>query len=143
MTSNGGKEVEGGKRRVADDDNLSARQPAVNLQGDLTGPVQQRLGRSRLVGIEAPGRGKHGQKRQAHDAASPGYVDEQLRGQPAQAAGLDEVSLGGSDWITVDAARADLVSPAPLDGVVDANHHLISNCSPRPIALALTIRLVR
>ena len=31
--------------------------------------------------------------------------------------------LGGADRITIDAAGADLVPPAPLDGVVDANHH--------------------
>jgi hypothetical protein len=40
-----------------------------------------------------------------------------------QAAGLDELSLGRTDRITVDAASADLMSPAPLDGIVNANHH--------------------
>jgi len=33
------------------------------------------------------------------------------------------MSLRGADGITIDAAGADLVPPAPLDGIVDANHH--------------------
>jgi len=43
--------------------------------------------------------------------------------QPAQAAGLDEVSLRGADGITIDAARADPSAPAALDRVIDADHH--------------------
>ena len=31
--------------------------------------------------------------------------------------------LGGADRVTIDAAGADLVPPAPLDGVVEANDH--------------------
>ncbi len=31
--------------------------------------------------------------------------------------------LGGADRVTIDAAGVDLVSPAPLDGVVEANDH--------------------
>jgi hypothetical protein len=50
-------------------------------------------------------------------------VNQQLCGQPAQTAGLDEVSLRGANRIAVDAARADFLPPAPLDGIVDANHH--------------------
>ena len=123
IASDGGEELDGGKRGVADDDDAAARQPAVDLQSGLAGPVQQRLGRAWLAGIEALGRRKHGEKGQAHDAAGPRYVDQQLRGQPAQATGLDEVSLGGADRVTIDAAGADLVPPAPLDGVVDANDH--------------------
>jgi len=40
------EEVDGGKSRVADDDEPAARQPAMDLQRDLAGPVQQRLGRA-------------------------------------------------------------------------------------------------
>ena len=36
---------------------------------------------------------------------------------------LHEVSLRGTDRIAIDAARADFLPPAPLDGIVDANHH--------------------
>ena len=31
--------------------------------------------------------------------------------------------LGGADRVTIDATGADLVPPAPLDGVVEANDH--------------------
>jgi hypothetical protein len=50
-------------------------------------------------------------------------MDEQLRGQPAQAAGFDEVSVRGADRVTIDAAGSDFRSPAPLDCIIDANHH--------------------
>src|SRR5208282_4520376 len=76
-----------------------------------------------FAGVEALGWCEHGKKWQTHDAAGPGYVNEQLRGQPAQTTRFDEVSLGGTGRIAVDAPGADLVSPAPFDGVVDANHH--------------------
>ena len=123
IAADGGEEFDGGERGVADENDAAAGQPAVDLQGDLACAIHQRLGRARFPGIEALGRGKHGEKGQPHDAAGPRYMDEQLRGQPAQAAGLHKVSLGGADGITVDAAGADLVPPAPLDRVVDANHH--------------------
>ena len=95
----------------------------MDLQCNLAGTIEQRLRRAWLAVIEPLRRREHGEKRQPHDAAGPGYVDQQLRGQPAQAAGLDEVSLGGTNRIAVDAACVDLMSPAPLDGIVDANHH--------------------
>jgi hypothetical protein len=66
---------------------------------------------------------KHGEERQAHDAAGPRYVDEQLRGQPAQTTGLYKVPLRRADGVAVDAPSVDLTSPTSLDGVIDANHH--------------------
>jgi hypothetical protein len=71
VASDGGEEPNGGKRGVADDDDTATRQPAVNLQNRLTGPVQQRLGCAWGVGIEAFGRRKHGEEGQAHDADGP------------------------------------------------------------------------
>jgi hypothetical protein len=65
---------------IADDDDAASWQPAVDLQSGLTGPVQQGLGRALCVGIEALGRRKHGEKGQAHDAARPWNVDQQLCG---------------------------------------------------------------
>ena len=123
ITANRGEEADGGKSGVADEHDAAAGQPAVDLHGDLAGAIQQRLGRARFAGIEPLGRCKHGEKRQPHDAAGPGYMNEQLRGQPAQAAGLHKMSFGGADRVTIDAASADLVPPAPLNGIVDANHH--------------------
>src|SRR5271154_830057 len=43
--------------------------------------------------------------------------------KPAQATGFDKVSLGRADRIAIDAASADLGSPAPLDGVIKSDHH--------------------
>jgi hypothetical protein len=40
-----------------------------------------------------------------------------------QAAGFDEVSLGGADRIATNTAGADLASPTPLDGVIKPDHH--------------------
>jgi hypothetical protein len=61
-----GLDPRGGKCGVADDDDAATRQPAVDLQSSLTGPVQQGLGGAWRVGIEAFGRRKHGEKGQAH-----------------------------------------------------------------------------
>jgi len=80
IASYGGEELDGGKGGVANDEDAAAWQPAVDLQGGLTGPVKQRLGAARLIGIEALGGRKHGEKGQAHDAVGPRYVDQQLRG---------------------------------------------------------------
>src|SRR5580658_3179811 len=44
IASDGAEEIDGGECRVADDDNLTAWQPAMDLQCDLAGPIQQRLG---------------------------------------------------------------------------------------------------
>ena len=51
-----------------------------------------------------------------------GTLHQQHGGKPAQAAGFDEVSLGGADRIAINAAGADLGSPAPFDGVVEADY---------------------
>ena len=50
-----------------------------------------------------------------------GILHQQHGGKPAQAAGFDEVSLGRTDRIAIDAASADLGAPAPFDGVVEAD----------------------
>jgi len=92
------------------------------LQGGLTRPIEQRLGCPRLVGIEAFGGGEKGEKGQRHDAIGPRNLHQQHGGKPAQAAGFDEVSLGRTDRIAIDAASADLGAPAPFDGVVEADH---------------------
>ena len=52
----------------------------------------------------------------------PAHAHEQHGGKPSQAAGFDEMSLGGADRIAIDAAGTDLGSPAPLNGVVDPDH---------------------
>jgi hypothetical protein len=48
-------------------------------------------------------------------------MHEQPGGKPSQSAGYDDMSLGGADWIAIDAVGADLGSPAPLNGVVGSD----------------------
>src|SRR6185369_17399892 len=62
-------------------------------------------------------------KGQRHDAISPRNLYQQHGGKPAQAAGSDEVTFGRADRIAIDAAGADLGSPAPFDGVIKSDHH--------------------
>ena len=50
-------------------------------------------------------------------------VTSSCRRQPAQTTGFDEVSLKSRPDQAVDAASADLVSPGPSMGIVDADHH--------------------
>jgi Type III restriction enzyme, res subunit len=69
------------------------------------------------------GGGKQSEKKQRHDAIGPRNLHQQHGGKPAQAAGFDEVPLGRADRIAIDAAGADLGSPAPFDGVIKSDHH--------------------
>jgi hypothetical protein len=122
MVTDGGEEFDGRKRAVGDQNNIAIGKPAVDLQGGLTGPIEQRLGGSRLSEVEAFGGGEQREEGQRHDAVGPWHLHEQHGRKPAQAAGFDEVPLGGADWIAIDAAGADLRSPAPLDGVIEPDH---------------------
>ena len=53
--ADGGKELDGCKRAVSDQDDIAIGKPAMDLQRGLTSPIEQRLGGSLLVGIEAFG----------------------------------------------------------------------------------------
>ena len=123
VAADGGEEFESGESAVGDDDDAAVWQPVADLQDRLLRLVDQRLRRARLVGIKAQRGREQGEERQGHDAPGPGHGDEQHGGQPAQATGLDEVSLGRTHRITIDAAGLDLGAPAPLDGVVEADRH--------------------
>ena len=123
MVAHRGEEFDGRECTVGDQHNGAIGKPAVDLQGGLAGPIEQCLGRARLVGIEALGGSKHGEKGQRHDALGPWHLHQQHGGKPAQAAGFDEVSLGRADRIAIDAAGADVGSPTPLDGIVEPDHH--------------------
>lgn len=123
MGPDSGEELDRREGAVRDHDDASTGQPTVDLQGGLTSPVDQGFGDARLVGVEAGRRGEQSEKRQPHDAPGPRNLDQKLGRQPAQAAGFDKMPLGGADGIAIDAARIDLGSPAPLDGVVQADQH--------------------
>jgi hypothetical protein len=64
MAADRGEEFDGCKRAVADQDDIATGEPAVDLQGGLARPIEQRFGCSGLVGIEAFGGGEQSEKRQ-------------------------------------------------------------------------------
>jgi hypothetical protein len=71
MVADGGEEFDGRKRAVGDQNNIAIGKPAVDLQGGLTGPIEQRLGGSGLAGIEAFGGGEQREEGQRHDPIGP------------------------------------------------------------------------
>jgi hypothetical protein len=122
MVADGGEEFDCSEGAIGDQDNVAIGEPAADLQGGLAGPIEQCLGGARFAGIETFGRGEQREEGQRHAAVGPRHAHEQHGRKPAQAAGFDEVSLGGADRIAIDAAGADLGSPAPLDGVIEPDH---------------------
>ena len=58
MVANRGEEFDGRERTVGDQHNVAIRKPAVDLQGGLPGPIEQRLLGTRLAFIEALGGSK-------------------------------------------------------------------------------------
>src|ERR1700730_7731147 len=58
MAANLGKEFDGCKRAIGNQDNIAIGEPAVDLQGGLARPIEQCFGCSRLVGIETFGGGE-------------------------------------------------------------------------------------
>lgn len=121
-----GKEFGGRKGAVGDQYDITIGKPAADLPGGLAGPIEQRLGRARFAVIEAFGGGEQREERQRHDAIGPRHAHLQHGRKPAQAAGFDEVPLGGAHRIAIDAAGADLGSLAPLNGVIEPDHHRLA-----------------
>ena len=118
-----GQQFECREAAVGDEDERAVGQPAFRLQDRLACPIGQRL--VAFAVLLAPSRRwrENGQERQRPVPAGPADRRHHHQRQPAQPAGLDEVPLRGPDRVTIDAARLDLRSPPPLDGVVDADHH--------------------
>jgi len=58
MVAHCGEEVDRRERAVGDQYDIAIWKPATDLQCGLAGPIDERLGRSRFVGIEALGRGE-------------------------------------------------------------------------------------
>jgi hypothetical protein len=62
--ADGSKEFDGREGAVGDQDNVSIRQPAVDLQRGLASPIEQGFGRARPASIEALGRSEQGKEGQ-------------------------------------------------------------------------------
>src|SRR6516162_2250544 len=142
MVANRGEEFDGRERTVGDQHNVAIRKPAVDLQGGLPGPIEQRLLGTRLAFIEALGGSKQGEEGQRHDAIGPWHPHQQHGGKPAQTACFDEVTFGGADRIAIDATGADLgaqrrsmVSSSPITtGAPAGTNALTSRSNSRPAA---------
>src|SRR5262252_10661284 len=121
MAAHGGDQFDRREGGVSDDDDQPVRQPALDLENALAGPVCERLVTFALGVIVALRGGQYRQERQGPAPVAEGQWDHGHEGKPAQAARLDEMAVRGAHRIAVDAARRDLLAPAPLDGVVDAD----------------------
>ena len=122
IAANRADQIERREAGVGDDDDTALGRPSANLENGLASPVGQLLVSTPVGGGVAFGRGEDGEKRQSPASPGPWHGNHGHHGEPAQAAGLDEVTMRGAHGIAVDAARRDLVAPAALDGVVDADH---------------------
>src|SRR4051812_8405719 len=117
------EEVQGGEAAVAHQHDLAPGQPAARLESHLPRPVGQLLVAPAVLAAVPLRRGQSGEERQGPDPARPGDRGQEHQAEPAQAAGLDEVALRGTDRVAVDAFGADPLAAAALDRLVDAQHH--------------------
>ena len=67
-------------------------------------------------------RGQGRQKRQRPSPAGPGYSSQPHQADPAQAAGLDEMTPAGAHRVPVDSLGFDPPAPPPLQGFVYPEH---------------------
>ncbi len=67
--------------------------------------------------------GQHREERQAPDALRPGNRGQEMHGEPAQSARLDEVALARPHRVAIDPFGCDLRPPAPFNRVIHPHHH--------------------
>ena len=96
------------------------RQPASQQYDHLAGPVGELFVASSPPGVESLRGRQHGEEGQSPVATGPRDVAQPHHGYPAQAAGLDMAGPGGAHSVAVDAAGADARTPAPFNGLVNA-----------------------
>ena len=96
------------------------RQPAAQLHDHLPRPVGELLVAASLLLVVPRRWRQHREHRQGPMASGPGYVAQPHQGDPAQAAGLDQLAPAGTHRVTVDAQEFDFRAAPPLQGFVDA-----------------------
>src|SRR5271170_277171 len=69
-------------------------------------------------------RRQHSQEWQSPPPACERDRQHHCQRQPTQTAGLDKMAMRRAHRVAIDAAGPDFAAPAPLDGIVDADHHL-------------------
>src|SRR5215208_5757917 len=123
MAAESCEQLDGRIAHVPDSHEAPFRQPPGRLQKELAGPVGQLLVAATSLSGETLGGRQGGEEGQRPDPTGPRDRSKHHDTDPAQTTGLDEMAVAGADRIAVDAARLDLRAPAPLDGLIDADHH--------------------
>src|ERR1700722_2292077 len=121
-----GEELQGCKRAIDHQREVSIWQPAPQLQTLLSSPVEQGFGWSLAVLIKALRWRQAGEQRQSPDPLCPGNPYQQHEAEPPEARGFDKMASGRPHRITINTAGADLCSPATLDGVVHSEQQATS-----------------
>jgi len=104
---------------------IALGQPTAQLNNHLAGSVRKPLmgpAQALQALIVALRGSQDGQHRQRPGAAGPGDVDQVHQADPAQAAGLDEVTFAGAHGIPVDAFGRNSLASSTLQGLVNAKH---------------------
>src|SRR5271157_4585775 len=93
MAANRGDQIESREAGIGDDDDFAAWRPSANLKYGLARPIRQLLVATPVGGGVAFGRGEDGEKRQSPASPRPWHGNHGHHGEPAQAAGLDEMTI--------------------------------------------------
>ena len=114
------EQVQDGVAAVAHQHQGALRQPAAQLHDHLPRPVGEFLVPASLLLVVPRRWRQHGERRQGPMASGPGQVAQPHQGDPAQAAGLDQLLAAGTHRIAVDAPTFDLGAATPFQGFVNA-----------------------
>ena len=102
------EQVQDGVAAVAHQHQGAVGQPAAQLQDHLPSPVGELLVAASALPVVAFRGRQHGKKGQGPIASRPGDMAQPHQGNPAQAAGLDQLLATGTHRVAVDAPSLDL-----------------------------------
>ena len=114
------EQVQHGVAVVAHQHQWTLGQPAAQLHDHLSRPVGELLVPTSLLLVVPRRWRQHGEHRQGPMASGPRHVAQPHQGDPAQAAGLDQLAPAGTHRVAVDAPTFDLGAATPFQGFVDA-----------------------
>ena len=123
------EQSQGSVAAVRDHHYATVWKPAAKLEYHLARPVGDLLMGFAYLEVVAFGGSESGQHRERPAPMRPGNVGEPHEAYPSQSTGLDQMGLAGTHSVSVDASGLDSPTPAPLDGLVYAEHkRLIALC---------------
>lgn len=111
---------------VGDGHDVALRIPVPHQQQQLPGPFGHLLVALTLLFGVAFGRSQRREEGQGPHPPGPRDRGQKRHADPSQAAGLHEVAVAGTHRVPVDALRFDLLSPAPLQRLIDAQDERFS-----------------